>query len=45
MGDAASVAKGGAVPELGQDDPLREQRYTRGTAYTNIYKCTVSSCG
>ena len=32
VGDAASVAMDGVATELGQGDPLREKRHTRGTA-------------
>ena len=45
VGDAARLAKDGAAPELGQDDPLREKRHTRGTADTNIYKSGALLCG
>ncbi len=31
-GAAASVARDGEAPESGQDDPLREKQYQRGTS-------------
>lgn len=41
VGDAASAAMDGAAPDLGQDDPLREKRHTRGTADINTYERCV----